>query len=74
MELCFLGLPWPAHIQSAAVGRKQLTGITEAIERRINNGRHEDINSNVRLIIRRVADGGSVPEFVCGTGRMVTSC
>lgn len=43
----------PAFAKAARTIRKQLTGITEAIERRINNGRHEGINSNVRLIIRR---------------------
>jgi len=42
-----------AYAKSAKTIRKHLDGITEAIERRINNGRHEGINSNVRLIIRR---------------------
>lgn len=32
---------------------KHLTGITEALARKVNNGRHEGINSNVRLIFRR---------------------
>jgi transposase len=33
--------------------RKHMTGITEALDRRISNGRHEGINSVVRPIIRR---------------------
>jgi transposase len=33
--------------------RKHMTGITQALERHISNGRHEGINSVVRLIMRR---------------------
>lgn len=33
--------------------RRHINGITQALERRISNGRHEGINSVVRLIIRR---------------------
>ncbi len=39
--------------QAATTGRTHLIGITEALDRKVNNGRHEGINSNVRLIIRR---------------------
>jgi transposase len=39
--------------KAAATVRKHLIGITEALDRKVNNGRHEGINSNVRLIIRR---------------------
>jgi transposase len=39
--------------KAAATVRKHLIGITEALARKVNNGRHEGINSNVRLIIRR---------------------
>jgi transposase len=40
-------------VKAAASLRKHLTGITEALARKVNNGRHEGINTNVRLIIRR---------------------
>ena len=40
-------------VKAAATVRKHLIGITEALDRKVNNGRHEGINSNVRLIIRR---------------------
>jgi transposase len=39
--------------KAAGTLRKHLAGINAALERKINNGRHEGINSNVRLIIRR---------------------
>jgi len=39
--------------KAAKTIRKHLTGITEGLSRKISNGRHEGINSNVRLIIRR---------------------
>lgn len=39
--------------KAAKTLRKHLAGITAALERKVNNGRHEGINSNVRLIIRR---------------------
>jgi transposase len=42
-----------AFAKAAKTIRKHLTGITEALNRKVNNGRHEGINSNVRLIIRR---------------------
>jgi transposase len=40
-------------IKAARTLRKHLAGITAALERKVSNGRHEGINSNVRLIIRR---------------------
>jgi transposase len=40
-------------LKAAKTLRKHLAGITAALERKVSNGRHEGINSNVRLIIRR---------------------
>lgn len=42
-----------AFTKAAKTIRKHLAGITEALSRKVSNGRHEGINSNVRLIIRR---------------------
>lgn len=42
----------PAFAKAAKTLRKHIAGITQALERKISNGRHEGINSNVRLIIR----------------------
>lgn len=43
----------PAFAKAANAIRTHRDGIAQALERRINNGRHEGINSTVRLIIRR---------------------
>src|SRR5512139_1378733 len=51
--------------KAAKTIRKHLDGITAALDRRISNGRHEGINSVVRLIIRR-ARGFHSPEAALG--------
>jgi transposase len=43
----------PAFVKAAATIRKHRHGITAAIERGLANGRHEGLNTKVRLIIRR---------------------
>jgi transposase len=42
-----------AFAKAAKTIRKHQAGITEALSRKVSNGRHEGINSNARLIIRR---------------------
>jgi transposase len=53
---------WCTHAENSGMApfnkaaktlRKHLAGITAALEKKISNGRHEGINSNVRLIIPR---------------------
>ena len=52
-------------VKAAKTIRKHLDGITAALDRKISNGRHEGINSIVRLIIRR-ARGFHSPEAALG--------